>query len=95
MEKILRQAYYDPNSPAISTGTEAVYKAAKALYPKITSRKVATWLSKQFTYTMHKPVCFHFKTNGVFTESIACELIAPKFSTALTRVFAKNKPLLE
>ena len=29
-----------------------------------------TWLSKQFTYTMHKPVRYHFKTSRVFAESI-------------------------
>ena len=70
MEKILSQVYYDPTSPASYGGKEAVYKAAKALYPKITRRKVATWLSKQFTYTMHKPVRYHFKTNRVFAEGI-------------------------
>ena len=68
MEKILRKVYYDPNSPASCDGKEAVYKAAKVPYSKITRRNVATWLSKQFTYTMHKPVCYHFKTNRVFID---------------------------
>ena len=52
MEKISSQVYYDPSSPVSYSGKEAVYKAAKALYPKITRRKVAIWQSKQFTYTL-------------------------------------------
>ena len=55
MEKILIQMYYDPSSPARYGGKEAVHKTAKALYPEITRRKEAIWLSKQFTYTLHKP----------------------------------------
>ena len=35
-----------------------------------TRRKIATWFSKQFTYTMHKPVRYHFKTNEVFAKDI-------------------------
>ena len=31
---------------------------------------MATWLGKQFTYTVHKPVRYHFKTNRVFAEGI-------------------------
>ena len=60
----------NPGSPASYNGKKAVYKAAKALYPKITQRKVAIWLSKQFNYTMHKPVSYHFKANQVFAEGI-------------------------
>ena len=70
MENILNQVYYDPSSPASYGGKEAVYKAAKALYQKVTRRKVATWLSKQLTYTMLRPVCYHFKTNRVFAKGI-------------------------
>ena len=66
MEKILSQMWY---SLAHYSGKEGVYKAATALYPKkITLRKVATFLSKQFTYSMHKPVLYHFKTNQIFAE---------------------------
>ena len=39
MEKILSQVCYHPSSPASYGGKEAVYKAAKALCPKITQRK--------------------------------------------------------
>ena len=70
MEKILSQVYYDQSSPVSYSGKLAVYKAAKALYPKTTRRKVATWLSKQFTCTMRKSVRYHFKTNRVFAEGI-------------------------
>ena len=31
---------------------------------------MATWLSKQFTYTMHKPECYHFKTNRLFVKGL-------------------------
>ena len=34
---------------------------------------MATWLGKQFTYTMHKPVCYQLKTNRVFAEDIDYE----------------------
>ena len=71
MEKVLSQVYYNPSSPENYGGKEEIYTAAKDLYPKITGRKGATWLSKQFTYTMHKPVRrYHFKTNRVFAEGI-------------------------
>ena len=70
-EKILSQVYYDPSSPA--NYGEAVYKAVKPLYPKITRGKVTTWLSKQFIYTMHKSVRYHFKTNRVFAKGIDCQ----------------------
>ena len=73
MEKILSQVYYDPSSPASYNGKEVVYKATKAPYPNIIRRKVATWLSKQFTYTMHKPVRYHFRINRVFAEGINCQ----------------------
>ena len=71
-QPVVRRNYcsYDPSSPASYGGKEAVHKAAKALYPKITRTKVATWLSKRFTYTMHKSVCYHTKTNRVFVEGI-------------------------
>ena len=71
MENILSQMYYDPSSPASYGGKEAVYKAAKALHPNVTQRKMTTSLSKQSTSTMHKPVRrYHFKTNRVFAEGI-------------------------
>ena len=73
MEKILSLMYYDRSSPASYGGKTAVYKAAKALCPKITRRKVATWLSKQFTCTVHKPVRYHFKTNRIFAKAIDCQ----------------------
>ena len=67
---ILSQVLYDPSSPASYGGKEAVYRTTKALHPKIKHRNVATWLSKQLTYTIHKPVRYHFETNRVFAEGI-------------------------
>ena len=45
-------------------------RSSKSSESENNTRKVATWLSKQFTYTVHKPERYHFKTNRVFAESI-------------------------
>ena len=71
METILGDVNYDPSSPASYGRKEAVYKRQQeALYPKITRERATTWLSKQFTYTVHKPARYHFKTNRIFAERI-------------------------
>ena len=70
MEKILSHVYYDPSNPAIYGGKKRYTRPQSSIYLKTTRRKVRTWLRKQFTYTMYKPVRYHFKTNRVFAEGI-------------------------
>lgn len=56
MDKLLSKLYYDPQSPVGYTGLQALYKAAKKFSTKIKLDDVKTWLRKQQTYTLHKPI---------------------------------------
>ena len=55
MDKLLDSVFYNTDSPACFAGSEAVYKEAKRRNKKITRKKVDEYLSKQRTYTLHKP----------------------------------------
>ena len=42
----------------------------KSSIPKNNTKESGKWLSKQFTYTMHQPVRYHFKINRVIAKGI-------------------------
>ena len=63
MEKLLYDVYYSPSSPACYSGKEAVYQEAKKKNKKITRGQVSTFMSKQRTYTLHKPIKRKFPRN--------------------------------
>ena len=70
-EKYLRELYYNPESPASFGGVDSIYRAVKndAKY-QISRNKIRSWLQKQDTYTLHKPVRYRFKRNRVIVGAI-------------------------
>ena len=70
-EKYLSQLYYNPESPASFGGVDSIYHSVKndAKY-QISRNKIRQWLTKQYTYTLHKPVRYRFKRNRVIVAGI-------------------------
>ena len=56
MEDQLRKIYYDVQHPAGFSGVQTLYKAARKQNKSITLNQVKSWLQKQNTYTLHKPI---------------------------------------
>lgn len=64
MERLLKSIYYDPSHPASFGGVERLSRATK-----IPLSATRNWLSKQETYTLHKPVRVNYsrrKTIALF-----------------------------
>lgn len=70
-EKYLSQLYYNPESPASFGGVDSIYRAVKndGKY-QISRNKIRSWLQKQDTYTLHKPVRYRFKRNRVIVGAM-------------------------
>ena len=58
---LLKNIYYDLNSPATYAGVEKVYTEAKKLNPKIELEDVKQFLESQSTYTLYRPVRRKYK----------------------------------
>ena len=69
-EKVLERLYYNLNSPSSFGGEEKLLKAAKELNDNVTRDDVQRWLSKQITYTLHRPVRLKFQTRRVIVYDI-------------------------
>ena len=61
MEKLLDSIYYSTTSPACYAGILAVYREAKKRDPTVRLSDVRSYLNRQYTYTMHKPIRHKFK----------------------------------
>ena len=70
MEPLLHDVYYDLSSPACYSGLNSVYKQAKKHLPSIKISDVESFLQKQDTYTLHKPVRRKFPRNKTFAIGI-------------------------
>ena len=68
IESILNNSYYSLKSPAAFSGKERLFQEVKD--KGITRQEVERWLSKQLTYTLHKPVRLTFKTRPVVVYDI-------------------------
>ena len=55
-ESTLKRIYYDVHHPAGFSGAQPLYQAARKTLPSLTLKQVKTWLQKQTTYTLHKPI---------------------------------------
>ena len=66
----LSDYYFDTKSPVAFTSPLALYREAKKRYPSLTFRQVKTWLQSKDTYTLHKPVRYHFPRNRVIVTWI-------------------------
>ncbi len=68
MEEYLESIYYDPSHPASFSGANKLYSAVKHKGFKL--NQIKTWLKKQDTYTLHRPVRRKFRRNKVFVPRI-------------------------
>jgi hypothetical protein len=70
-EKYLAELYYNPESPTSFGGVDSIYRVVKSEGKhQISRNKIRTWLRKQDTYTLHKPVRYRFKRNRVIVGAI-------------------------
>lgn len=70
MQSVLEDVYYGLGSPACYAGVNTVYKEAKKRLPSIKPSDVETFLQKQDTYTLHKPIRRKFARNKTFSLGI-------------------------
>ena len=70
MEAYLKKIFYNPKHPAAFGGVEAIYRAAQKDRVNINRQRIKEWLSKQPTYTLHKPIRKRFKRNRVMVNGI-------------------------
>jgi hypothetical protein len=63
MDSVLQDVYYNLSSPACYSGLNSVYKEAKKQLPSIKLSDVKSFLQKQDTYTLHKPIRRKFDRN--------------------------------
>ena len=71
MDKYLSKIYYDVRHPAGYSGVDRLWSwCVHQGKKKYTREKVARWLDKQDTYTLHKPVRRKFRRNRVLVGGI-------------------------
>jgi len=68
MDKLLSEIYYDPAKRF--KGINDLVKQARRINPKINRSHVKEWLSKQATYSVHKPARRKYPRNRVLVSSI-------------------------
>ena len=61
IDKILNEVYYDLKSPASYAGILKILEEARKKNPKIKIEDVVKFLTKEKTYTLHKPIRKRFK----------------------------------
>ena len=70
-EQYLHGLCYNPESPASFGGSDALYRLVREDGKfQISHNKIKTWLKKQDTYTLHKPVRHRFKRNRVIVGAV-------------------------
>ena len=74
LESKLQKLYYDPKSPVAFSGVDKIYRYLKKnemknLNENLTRKKLKIWLSKQDTYTSHRPVRRKFRRPKVIAFS--------------------------
>ncbi len=65
---ILNELYYNPELPSSFGGVAPLVRAAKE--KGIGKKQVEEWLETQRTYTLHKPVRYHFPRNRVLVYGL-------------------------
>ena len=70
INKILSKIYFDANHPAAYGGVNRLFKYAKQLNKNIKLADVQTWLSSQFSYSLHKPARKFFSRNRIYVKYI-------------------------
>jgi transposase InsO family protein len=71
MDEYLSSVCYDPKRPGGFGGVDCLYDDVKMEGKfAISCKKINEWLMKQDAYTLHKPMCHHFKQNRVIIGGI-------------------------
>lgn len=70
MDQILSSIYYTSNHPSSFSSIQKLYTDARIIDSGITKKYVKDWLSKQLTYTLHRPARRTFKRNRVLVSEI-------------------------
>ena len=70
MDSVLHDVYFNLSSPACFSGLNKVLTEARKRDPSITLEDVKTFLEKQDTYTLHKPVQRKFPRNKTIAVGI-------------------------
>ena len=66
----LEKMYYSLDSPSSYACKSTPYQTSRKKFPEIKLTQVKKWLSKQLTYTLHKPVYQSFQTRPVVVYAI-------------------------
>ena len=61
------ESYFDPKHPRSFSSPSKFYKHSDI---KFTQKQIKDWLMKQDTYTLHRPVRWHFRRRRIFTSGI-------------------------
>ena len=69
-EKLLKDLYYNPNSPGSFSGVDKLYRAAKASGAQISRHVIRQWLQRQNIYTRNRFVRRRFPTRRVVVPYI-------------------------
>ena len=70
MEELLNNIYYDSGNPAGFSSVQKLYNAAKNKDPGVKYSDVKNWLSKQITYTLHRPAKRNFLRNKILVGGV-------------------------
>ena len=71
LQELLQKIYYNPKHPASFSGLEPLYNAVREdSHIPFSKRDVKTWLEKQLTYTLHKPIRRRFLRRRVLVSGI-------------------------
>ena len=70
MNDLLSSIYYNTKNSASFSSIKNLFKEAKKKNNSITLKDVKDWLSKQITYTLHKPIKKKFQRNKIIVARI-------------------------
>jgi hypothetical protein len=70
LEQYLRDLYNNPESPVACSGINEIWNKARDDGYKISRPEIKTFLEKQPTYTLHKPIIKRFPFRKTMVSSI-------------------------
>lgn len=78
-ETLMKELYFDPSKPSAFGGVQPLVRELRRLGKTYTPKEIREWLSKQDTYTLHKPVQYNFLRSktvvGGLHEQMQCDLV--------------------
>ena len=90
MDSLLKKLYYSTDSPVCYSGVSKLYKEARKKLPEIKVKDVQNFLSKQQTYTLHKPVKRKFPRNKIITAGLDVDWQADLADLAALKKYNNN-----